>query len=197
MRKYSDCNLNEFIFCMHIFIVDPIFICNFQYKFFVAMCAIKLLIIYLWLIYRKPIIFCNIYNFLQAGQFQVIETTAMTPSAMGVYPINTHGNPLLSFDISHSCQTLAFGDQGGKSYKVYCKVNIIIIHALSLYNICHKMIFNKLMQILAAIFLNVPSHIVTWMAFSNVLDLVEMALCLKCLKNYTVKYNTFTENKMK
>lgn len=49
----------------------------------------------------------------QAGQFQVIETTAMTPSAMGVYPINTHGNPLLSFDISHSCQTLAFGDQGG------------------------------------------------------------------------------------
>lgn len=124
----------------------------------------------------------------------MIETTAMTPSAMGVYPINTHGNPLLSFDISHSCQTLAFGDQGGKSIKEFCKH---IIHGFSLYNICHKMIFNKLMQILAAIFLNVPSHIVTWMAFSNVLDLVEMALCLKCLIKYTVKYNTFTENKMK
>lgn len=42
MRKYSYCDLNEFIFCMHIFIVNPIFICKFLYKFFVAMCAIKL-----------------------------------------------------------------------------------------------------------------------------------------------------------
>ncbi|XP_062586569.1 PAN2-PAN3 deadenylation complex catalytic subunit PAN2-like [Saccostrea cucullata] len=49
----------------------------------------------------------------QAGQFQIIETTAMTPSSMNVYPINTHGSPLLSFDISNSCQALAFGDSGG------------------------------------------------------------------------------------
>lgn len=49
----------------------------------------------------------------QAGQFQVIETTAMTPSSMMMYPINTQGGFVTSFDISSSCQALAFGDTGG------------------------------------------------------------------------------------
>lgn len=65
---------------------------------------------------------------IQAGQFQIIETTAMTPSTMGVCPINTHGNPLLSFDITASCQALAFGDSGGK-YEILA--NLALSFALS------------------------------------------------------------------
>ncbi|KAK6190508.1 hypothetical protein SNE40_002365 [Patella caerulea] len=46
----------------------------------------------------------------QSGSFQVIETTAMTPPNMMLYHVNSHGAAITSFDISQSCQALAFGD---------------------------------------------------------------------------------------
>ncbi|KAK3103914.1 hypothetical protein FSP39_022867 [Pinctada imbricata] len=49
----------------------------------------------------------------QVGQFQLIETAAMTPSSMMMYPIHTQGGAVMSFDISSTCQALAFGDSSG------------------------------------------------------------------------------------
>ncbi|ESO96381.1 hypothetical protein LOTGIDRAFT_143977 [Lottia gigantea] len=46
----------------------------------------------------------------QNGSFQVIETTAMKPPNMMLYQVNSHGAAIMSFDISSSCQSLAFGD---------------------------------------------------------------------------------------
>lgn len=46
------------------------------------------------------------------GSFQLTETTAMTPSMM-IFPIDTHGAGISSFDISETCQALAFGDTAG------------------------------------------------------------------------------------
>ena len=40
----------------------------------------------------------------------------MTPSSMLMYQVQTEGALVLSFDISSSCQALAFGDAGGEKY---------------------------------------------------------------------------------
>ncbi|XP_064614568.1 LOW QUALITY PROTEIN: PAN2-PAN3 deadenylation complex catalytic subunit PAN2-like [Liolophura sinensis] len=49
----------------------------------------------------------------QTGQFQLVEATAMTAASMMLYQIHTHGGLINTFDISSSCQTMAFGDSTG------------------------------------------------------------------------------------
>lgn len=62
--------------------------------------------------------FIHIYNnklmvVSQAGQFQTIDTNSLAPTPLSMQPVNTHGNYITSFDISETCQVLAFGDSGG------------------------------------------------------------------------------------
>jgi len=54
---------------------------------------------------------------LQAGQFQTIDTNSLAPTPLSMQPVNTHGNYITSFDISETCQVLAFGDSGGMALK--------------------------------------------------------------------------------
>lgn len=49
----------------------------------------------------------------KTGQFQLVETGALTESSMCLYNINTGVSMCLTFDVSSSCQTMAFGDAGG------------------------------------------------------------------------------------
>jgi hypothetical protein len=43
-------------------------------------------------------------------------------------PVNTHGNYITSFDISETCQVLAFGDSGGMALKfLHKKENYCVI----------------------------------------------------------------------
>ena len=46
------------------------------------------------------------------GSFQLTETTSMTPSMM-IYAVETHGAAITSFDLSKTCQAMAFGDSSG------------------------------------------------------------------------------------
>lgn len=48
----------------------------------------------------------------QMGNFQLTDTTAMTPSMM-IFPVDTQGAAISSFDMSQTCQALAFGDSAG------------------------------------------------------------------------------------
>lgn len=49
----------------------------------------------------------------QTGQFQLVETGALTSSSMYLYHFNSEGSLCLTFDVSSTCQALAFGDTGG------------------------------------------------------------------------------------
>jgi len=49
------------------------------------------------------------------GSFQLTETTAMTPSMM-IFPVETHGAGITSFDLSKTCQAMAFGDASGQAH---------------------------------------------------------------------------------
>ncbi|XP_023932627.1 PAN2-PAN3 deadenylation complex catalytic subunit PAN2-like [Lingula anatina] len=49
----------------------------------------------------------------QAGQFQLTDTGAVTPASLFMYQVHTEGAGIMAFDVSTSCQTMAFGDSAG------------------------------------------------------------------------------------
>ncbi|CAI9729366.1 PAN2-PAN3 deadenylation complex catalytic subunit Pan2-like isoform X1 [Octopus vulgaris] len=49
----------------------------------------------------------------QVGHFQVLDTTTMAPGSMMLYQVDTQGGVLMSFDVSPTCQSMAFGDSTG------------------------------------------------------------------------------------
>uniref|UniRef100_T1JEQ0 PAN2-PAN3 deadenylation complex catalytic subunit PAN2 n=1 Tax=Strigamia maritima TaxID=126957 RepID=T1JEQ0_STRMM len=49
----------------------------------------------------------------QSGQFQLVETGALTSSSLYMYHLNSQGSPCLTFDVSSTYQAMAFGDAGG------------------------------------------------------------------------------------
>ena len=57
----------------------------------------------------------SIYEFYgcQSGQFQVMDQGAMTPESMVLYQVENHGAPIMSFDLSTTCDAMAFGDSTG------------------------------------------------------------------------------------
>jgi PAB-dependent poly(A)-specific ribonuclease subunit 2 len=51
--------------------------------------------------------------FFQAGQFVMMNTATESNDSIFMYHVNTGGAPVMSFDVSTSYQSLAFGDGGG------------------------------------------------------------------------------------
>ncbi|XP_070210409.1 PAN2-PAN3 deadenylation complex catalytic subunit PAN2-like isoform X2 [Littorina saxatilis] len=48
----------------------------------------------------------------QMGSFQLTDSTSVSQSMM-IYPVDTHGAGITSFDLSKTCQAMAFGDSAG------------------------------------------------------------------------------------
>ena len=64
---------------------------------------------------------CGLFFILiQMGSFQLVETiTGGPPSNTPSYPINTSGSAVIAFDISSTCQSLAFGDSSGLHFEIF------------------------------------------------------------------------------
>jgi hypothetical protein len=60
------------------------------------------------------------------GSFQLLETAAMTTPSMMMYPIDTHGGGISSFDLSKTGQAMAFGDTLGW-FLIQYRVNIWLV----------------------------------------------------------------------
>uniref|UniRef100_A0A0L8I679 USP domain-containing protein n=1 Tax=Octopus bimaculoides TaxID=37653 RepID=A0A0L8I679_OCTBM len=88
------------------------FLMVYDLRFIRAMAPIKVLIdpAFLRFLPAYPNKLCVVS---QVGHFQVLDTTTMAPGSMMLYQVDTQGGVLMSFDVSPTCQSMAFGDSTG------------------------------------------------------------------------------------